>query len=75
MYIDSINQHNIPFVIVITIMVLSVHHDYIFLDYTRMVYCSGSTTPEENMSKHISRKICQECGYITSAYLCGIIIL
>ena len=74
MYIDSINQHNLPFVIVITIMVLSVHHDYILLDYTRIVYCSGSITLQENMSKHISRNICQGCGYKNSAYFCGIVV-
>ena len=58
----------------VVIMVLSVHHDHILLEYTIMVYCSGSITPRENMSKHISRKICQGCGYITSAYCCRVIV-
>jgi len=50
MHIDSLYQHEIPFVIVITIMFLSVPHDYILLDYTIMVYFSGSITPQEIMS-------------------------
>jgi hypothetical protein len=48
MYIDSIYQHSIRFVIVITIMFLSVPHDYILLDYTRIVFCLGSITSQAN---------------------------
>ena len=50
MHTHSIYQHEIPFVIVITIMFSSVPHDYILLDYTIMVYFSGSITPQEIMS-------------------------
>ena len=50
MYTDSTYQHEIPFVSVITIMLLSVPHDYILLDYTIMVCFSGSITPQEIMS-------------------------
>jgi hypothetical protein len=41
---------NILFVIVIMIMFLSVLHDYILPHFTKRVYCSGSTIPQENTS-------------------------
>ena len=47
-YIDPIYQHNIPFVIVITIVLLSVHHGCILPYYAKIVHCSILITPQEN---------------------------
>ena len=48
MYIDTIYQHNIPFVIVITIVLLSVHHGCILPYYAKIVHCSSLIIPQEN---------------------------
>lgn len=79
MCIDSIYQHSIPFVIVITIMFLSVPHDYILLGHTTKLFFSVSITSQENMilieKKNISKKIFQGFKYIASTCFCLITLM